>query len=185
MEGFPSIYFVETNMNLERDKKYWINCIKYPDEFMVCSDGRFLSLRTGKELKQGTNHNGYKVISSRIGGRKGKAICLRVHVEVALLYVPNPHNYPLVNHIDGDKTHNEWWNLEWCTHAMNMEHGVRLGLFPKGPNLERRKLTPEQIDHIVKNPDKLSSRALGRQFGVHHKVILKYRKLSTLKSRIK
>ena len=30
----------------------------------------------------------------------------RIHVEVAKAFIPNPNNYPCINHTDGNKTHN-------------------------------------------------------------------------------
>ncbi len=36
-----------------------------------------------------------------------------VHELVAKAFVPNPNNYPYVEHIDGDRTNNHANNLRW------------------------------------------------------------------------
>lgn len=38
---------------------------------------------------------------------------------VALVYCPNPNNYPIVMHIDNDPTNNHYTNLMWGTYSMN------------------------------------------------------------------
>ena len=51
----------------------------------------------------------------------GKTI--KIHRLVATTFIPNPHNYPMVNHKDEDKTNNCVWNLEWCDAKYNANYG--------------------------------------------------------------
>ena len=49
----------------------------------------------------------------------------RLHRLVAQAWVPNPHNYTDVNHIDECKTSNNAANLEWCNASYNCNFGGR------------------------------------------------------------
>lgn len=44
---------------------------------------------------------------------------------VAQAFLPNPNNYPQVNHINENKLDNYIGNLEWCTSKHNNNHGTR------------------------------------------------------------
>lgn len=51
-----------------------------------------------------------------------------LHRFIAETFIPNPHNYTCVNHIDGNKHNNRIDNLEWCTNMQNMQHSIDIGL---------------------------------------------------------
>ena len=64
--------------------------------------------------------NGYLVACLWKEGRQKK---FGIHRLVAKAFIPNPHGYNEVNHIDEDKTNNNVINLEWCTHLYNLNYG--------------------------------------------------------------
>lgn len=45
-----------------------------------------------------------------------------IHRIIATVFVPNPNNYPEVNHKDSDKNNNSADNLEWCTRRYNWDY---------------------------------------------------------------
>lgn len=86
----------------------------------------------------------------------------RIHRLVAIYFIPNPNNYPQVNHIDGDKTNNNVENLEWCNNSDNQKHAILKGLkiTKKGKDAARFKCSilvfdkeGNQIDELFGNED--------------------------------
>ena len=47
-----------------------------------------------------------------------------LHRIVAILFIPNPHNKPCVDHIDGNKLNNRVDNLRWVTYSENMNNPI-------------------------------------------------------------
>ncbi len=150
----------------------------YEDIFMVSNKGQIFSKRTNKILKQHKNKKGYMMLASRLNGRKGKAICLRIHRLVAEAFILNPDNKPFVNHKDGKKDNNYWDNLEWCTSKENIAHAVRTGLmeFERGEQHRFAKLTEENVlwirEHYICYDKEFGGAALGKRFGVAKGTIL-------------
>lgn len=44
----------------------------------------------------------------------------KIHRLVAEAFIPNPNNYNVINHIDGNPLNNKVDNLEWCTQKQNL-----------------------------------------------------------------
>lgn len=57
-------------------------------------------------------------------GIEKKYIVFFVHRLVAMCFLDNPNNYPVINHKDGNKQNNHYTNLEWCTVQQNHDHAV-------------------------------------------------------------
>lgn len=69
----------------------------------------------------------YRYLSFRYTENK-KQKCVYVHRAVAIAFLPNPNNYPQINHIDGNPRNNNVSNLEWCTGSQNVQHAYRTKL---------------------------------------------------------
>lgn len=94
--------------------------IKGFDCYHVSSNGEVTNTRTGRVLKYDLSSGGYRRVTLSQDGNLKRVF---VHRLVAQHYIPNPYNYPHVNHKDGDRLNNEKDNLEWCTPSQNIQHG--------------------------------------------------------------
>ena len=75
-----------------------------------------------KILKVSYTYNGYE----RVGlSKNNKTKKYLVHRLVAETFIPNPNNYPCINHKDENKQNNNINNLEWCTRSYNINYGNR------------------------------------------------------------
>jgi hypothetical protein len=108
--NFPAIegwdgYSVSSYGNVKRDKK---------------KSGEYLKLskkqsqdKTGKKI----NYNTYWVSLSN----NGYSNSLKVSRLVALAFIPNPDNFPIVHHKDKNPLNNNVDNLEWATNLENCQ----------------------------------------------------------------
>ena len=60
--------------------------------------------------------------------KNGEYKTFSIHRLVAKAFLPNPNNFPVVNHKDGNRLNNKANNLEWCTQSHNIKESYRLGL---------------------------------------------------------
>lgn len=72
-------------------------------------------------LKPQPNHNGYLTVCL---GRGNRRLVSRL---VAIAFIPNPNNLPLVRHLDDNPLNNHVDNLAWGTQVDNMQDCVQHG----------------------------------------------------------
>lgn len=86
----------------------------------VCGGGqRFVK---GRIIKPCVCTNKYLTLNASMGKNTKH---LLIHRLVAQYFIPNPHNYPEVNHKDENPQNNRVDNLEWCTPKYNCNYGTR------------------------------------------------------------
>lgn len=90
------------------------------DGYLISDKGNVFSEKTMKYLKVRIHQKGYKVVTLM---KDGKAIPVTVHRLMALAFIDNPMDYPVINHKDEDKSNCDINNLEWCTQQYNTTYG--------------------------------------------------------------
>jgi hypothetical protein len=97
--------------------------IKGFEGYQISSLGRVKSLKHNKPriMTLECGNKGYYRIELY---KDGKGIKKFVHRLVAEAFIPNPLEFPQVNHKDEVKTNNELSNLEWCDADYNINYGT-------------------------------------------------------------
>lgn len=102
-------------------KEIWAYVPDYDLKYQVSNLGNIRN-KSGKILSQETTKNGYKRVTLSMNGKTKHHM---VHRLVAICFLPNPSNFPCVNHKDENKTNNNVNNIEWCTYSHNVNYGNR------------------------------------------------------------
>ncbi len=94
----------------------FIPIYEYLDEYAINRLGQVYSIRNNCILKERFCSNGYKRVDLV---KKGKRKTYRIHRLLGLVFVNNPDDKPLIDHIDRNKTNNNLSNLRWVTSREN------------------------------------------------------------------
>lgn len=137
----------------------------YEGIYAVTSCGRVWSYKRGKFLEPGINTKGYEFVTLYAG----TPWQILVHRLVAMTYIPNPDNLPVVNHKDENPRNNCVNNLEWCSQRYNVNYSL--------PNCIRCIETGEEYKSVIEcaTKNRINSKALrkhlftgGRLIGRNH-----------------
>lgn len=108
--------------------------------YSIDKKGTLKNLKTNKILKGSILHS-YRYVNLTLpDGRKNKAI----HQLVALTFLPNPNNYTMVDHINGDRLDNRLENLRWVSALENAQNKHLDKTSPK-PFFEEVILSEEEL----------------------------------------
>ena len=89
--------------------------------YYISKDGKiYNSNNSFKELKSHQMKNGYQLVVLNNKNIKPKG--LYIHRLVAQHYIPNPNNFPEINHKNKIRNDNRIENLEWCSKEQNTKH---------------------------------------------------------------
>lgn len=106
------------------NRELWKDIEGYEGLYQISNMGRVKSLggkashKNEMILKLGIR-NTYNVVNLRKNNNKKS---FQIHRLVANAFIPNPNNYPIINHKDENPLNNCVDNLEWCTQKHNVIH---------------------------------------------------------------
>lgn len=135
---------------MEEIKEEWKPVVGFESLYAVSNLGRVKSLNYRNQgfekiMRLSTSPDGYYYLTLY---KNNKGYTKRPNRLVAEAFIPNPNGYEEVNHIDTNRKNNIVTNLEWCTHAYNIEHSKKLGNYNRpdwvgegNPNYGNRKLS--------------------------------------------
>ena len=122
-------------------EEIWKDVPGYEGFYQVSNLGRVKSMRRIIYAGNGANHTSQtineRILRQGLQGkqnlkyyavtlcRDGKVKRCLIHRLVAQAFIPNPNNYPIVNHIDKNPLNNCVDNLEWCSVYYNNNYGTR------------------------------------------------------------
>ena len=117
-----------TEQGGETLQEIWKPIEGYEGRYEISNFGRVKSFvvnrKAGRLINPIRTKLGYRTV--RLYDGDGGSSWIPVHRLVALAFIPNPCNYPEVNHKDEVKDHNSMDNLEWCDRTYNVNYGTRI-----------------------------------------------------------
>ena len=107
---------------VDKDEE-WRDIEGYGGRYQVSNKGNVRSLQRGWYLDlKPRNQRGYLFVVLYDGEMHKRR---PIHRIVAETFIPNPNDYPIINHKDENPANNCVENLEWCTYKYNSNYGTR------------------------------------------------------------
>lgn len=136
--GYPGEYVYGEEVYIHEDcmDERWLPVKDFEDLYWVSNKGRLWSI-VSKQFIYGTPNirSGYMMVTLY---RNGRRIKKNMHRLVAEAFISNPHNYPLVRHLNDYPEDNYEDNLAWGTYKDNVRDCISNGNF--------RYFKPEDIE---------------------------------------
>lgn len=165
------------------ENEEWRPIKNYEGHYEISNFGKVASLNyrgSGKRqnLKTNINENGYEQVRLNVNKT---GVNKKVHRLVAEAFLPNLENKKCVNHKDGNKSNNNFFNLEWSTHSENTKHAFENNFIPiiTGENTIISKLKNEEVVEIFLSNK--SHRSLAKEYNVTKNTITSIKSRRTWK----
>lgn len=135
----------------------WKDVLGYEGLYQVSNLGNVKSLnynhtKKTKLLKLSKDTHGYYIVPLCKNKKRRNML---VHRLVAIAFIPNPNNYPCVNHKkEFEINNNAVENLEWCTIAYNNMYGT---------HSKRVTESRKWYRHSEETKEKIRQKAIGRK----------------------
>lgn len=134
----------------------------------VIRGGREMSVR-GRILSPGIGKKGHRYVNLQMNGSIKTEY---IHRLIAISFIgEQPHDKPIVAHINGDPSDNRPSNLRWSTHLENSNDSIIHGTSgrPGGEDHAKAKLDKSKIESMRDmHSSGMSMRSIGRTLGIHH-----------------
>lgn len=92
---------------------------------------------------------GYRGIGLIVDGKRQR---FTMHRLLAKMFIPNPNNFPEVNHIDRDRANNSLSNLEWVTGSQNIRHAFTTGVSNRSPTVDYEQVPALLAAYLAGTP---------------------------------
>ena len=142
------------NLHVEEDVEEWVDMIKPEgirlNRYEISTWGRIRDKITGafKHIQRNSDKDGYLTynLTFDVYTTKSPYKNEKIHRLIAMHFVnnPDPENYNVVNHINGNKFDNRISNLEWIDSATNSTFASKTGLY-----LTNDRIITEEIDYAI------------------------------------
>lgn len=132
-------------------EEIWKDVVGFEGLYKVSNYGRVFSVKSDLVLKEVRIFRNRKYLGVSL--YNGKFHTKPIHRLVAEAFIPNPNEYPQVNHIDENTMNNRVDNLEWCTSKQNNNHGTR-----------NQRISISEINSPKKNRYRISQYTLDGKF---------------------
>lgn len=138
------------------ENEIWKDIHEFEGKYQISNLGNIKSLARinnqgrwmcEKILKPSYDKDGYLRIGLSKGSRNEYKY-FRINRLVALHFVDNLNNLPMVNHINGIRDDNKAENLEWCNNSHNQWHRCHINNNPPNNEYKKRKVKSVKDNEI-------------------------------------